>query len=85
MQPASIPRSGHSAEVELLLLVGDRLLSLSEIGPSHVTLREPIELPPTRGEIIMRVDGRERRWQVQLPDGARTSDTEIYAPTVTDS
>jgi hypothetical protein len=68
---------GHSSNVELFLLAGNQSLKLAQIGPSFVTLREPAELPPGDAEILMKVDGRERRWSVSLTHGSVPFDLNI--------
>ena len=44
-------------------------LELSQIGPENIILRDLASLPPCQGEVVMLVDGHERRWQVQIPEG----------------
>lgn len=61
--------SGYSAEVQLRLVIGERVLPLAQVGPDRIVLRESADCPPTAAEIVMHVDGRERRWPVYLPDG----------------
>jgi hypothetical protein len=61
--------SGHSADVRIDLCVNGHILSVAQLGPGYVILKEPCEHPPARGEIALAVDGQERRWHVQLADG----------------
>jgi hypothetical protein len=61
--------NGYSSNVELNLEIRGRLLALHAIGPDLITLREGYEAPPGPATVIMRVDGREDRWSVLLPDG----------------
>ena len=60
---------GYSAEVRLHLEVAGRILELAQIGPDSVILRTTAEIHPCEAEVVMRVDGRQRRWPVYLPDG----------------
>ena len=58
----------HSAVVTLRLEVGGATYELAQIGPSDVIFSEPTSLPPCAAQVVMHVDGAERRWQVNLPD-----------------
>ncbi|HUE17216.1 MAG TPA: hypothetical protein VMR25_23900 [Planctomycetaceae bacterium] len=69
--PEDSPALGHSSEVDLFLLIDGQAYGLAEIGPDFVTLREPVELPAGQAQVIMIVDGIERRrWTVFLEYGA---------------
>ena len=70
---------GYSADVCLVLVVAGRTVPLWQIGPNSITLRDPVELPPCEAEIVMYVDGDERRWRVFLPYGAVPFDSEVAA------
>ncbi|MGH7128803.1 MAG: hypothetical protein ACREIV_09550, partial [Planctomycetaceae bacterium] len=63
----------------LHLVVGRKTWPLSKIGPGHVVPKEPMELDPCDAEIVMTVDGDERRWAVYLIDGAVPFDRVIRA------
>jgi hypothetical protein len=65
----SYTRAGHSAEIEMQLLVNGSALPIAQLGPDFLILRETAEHPPTDATIVMRVDASERRWQVRLPGG----------------
>lgn len=66
---ASIPTAGYSSMVRLELVVGDQTLELGQIGPDLIHVRTPVSLPPCDADVVMHIDGRERRWPVRLPDG----------------
>jgi hypothetical protein len=61
----------HSADVTLRLILPGRTLELSQIGPREMVVREPVDLAPCFGEIVMTVDEREHRWPVRLHNGMR--------------
>ena len=63
-QPAS-----YSAHVDMHLLLGDRRMSLCQLGPDFAILAESIFLPPTDGQIELVVDGNVSRWGVRLNEG----------------
>jgi len=67
---SSLNGNGYSSNVRLHLLVGDRTLELAQIGPNDIVLRTPADLPPGDAEIIMEIDGKQRRWSIHLPQGA---------------
>src|SRR5688572_21645336 len=70
MIQASQP-NGYSSDVELTLALRDARLSLSAIAPDSITLRECYEAPPGPATVLMKVDGREHRWNVYLTDGLK--------------
>ena len=64
-------KTNYSSNVALYLIAGDESWKLASIGPSYVTLRDNgIELDPCEAQILMIVDGYERRWNVFLKNGA---------------
>ena len=63
--------NGHSAEVEMRLLLNGSCFSISHMGPDFVRLGEPAQHPPCEAEIVLTIDGNEERWRVYLPEGLR--------------
>jgi hypothetical protein len=51
------------------LRLSNQVLPIVEIGPTFVTLEAPIELPPGSAKLWFSIDGREREWEVRLPNG----------------
>lgn len=51
------------------LSVNGHTFLIGHLGPSFVILDNPADLPPSQAEIAMSIDGRVKRWPVQLPDG----------------
>jgi hypothetical protein len=68
MMPKS-SQGGHSAQVNMKLLVNGSSLPVAQMGPDFLLLTEAIDHPPANASIVMRVDESERRWNVRLPDG----------------
>jgi hypothetical protein len=66
---STLGHSGHSADVNMGLLVNGTTLPIAQMGPDFLLVRKPIDLPPGEATIVLRVDENERRWQVRLPDG----------------
>jgi hypothetical protein len=60
---------GHSAEVQIHLVLKGTILPVSHLGPDYVRLRESAEVPPCEGQIVLVIDGHESRWPVRLPEG----------------
>ena len=68
-----------SADLALRLVVGDRELPLSKIGPSYAVLRDEEEIPAgTKGIIFLIVDGREHRWDVIVRRGTVPFDKKFF-------
>jgi hypothetical protein len=51
------------------LFLEGQVLPIAHLGPDFLILEEPADHPPAEGEILMSIDGHERRWTVYLPDG----------------
>jgi hypothetical protein len=51
------------------LCVNGHILSIGQLGPDFIILRDPIDHPPAEAEIAMSIDGREKKWRVRLPEG----------------
>jgi len=51
------------------LCVNDSVFTIGQLGPDFLILRDPADQPPGEAEIVVSIDGRVRRWLVQLPDG----------------
>lgn len=62
-------KKGHSADVRMHLNVHGRSLRIGHLGPDFVILDDLADHPPGEAEIVMSVDGRVRRWMVDLPEG----------------
>ncbi len=51
------------------LVFGGMHLSIEQLGPDFLVLRDKPSLPAGMGEIILHVDGEPQRWSVRLPKG----------------
>ncbi|QDT47441.1 hypothetical protein Pan258_14760 [Symmachiella dynata] len=69
-------RPHYSAEVQLFLEANGQSWRLAKVGPGRIVPRDKIELEAGPAEILMIVDGQERRWSVYLVDGIVPFDTE---------
>lgn len=71
-------QSGHSANVEMQLLLNGTSISIAQLGPDFVILDAVVEQqPPADAEILLRVDGRESRWSVFLPNGISPGEKKV--------
>ena len=68
--------SRYSADVRMRLTVGSHVLNIGQLGPDFIMLRNPMDHAPAVGEIVVSIDGRERRWNVHLPDGISAANPE---------
>jgi hypothetical protein len=46
-----------------------RVVEIAQPAPDFLITTDPAQHPPSKAEIVLRVDGYERRWAVLLPDG----------------
>jgi hypothetical protein len=51
------------------LCVNGHTFLIGHLGPTFLILDNPADHPPAEGEITVSIDGRVKRWHVQLPDG----------------
>lgn len=51
------------------LRINGSVMTISHLAPDYLILAHPVDHPPTRAEIFMSIDGKERRWAVELPAG----------------
>lgn len=58
------------------LSVNGHILSITHLGPDFVVVERPIDHPPCEAEISVSIDGCTSRWQVELPDGLATGQSE---------
>jgi len=65
-----------SADIRIYLYVGGQVFKVGQLAPDFLILDDPLDQPPGRAEISMSVDGRERRWPVELPEGIVAGRTE---------
>ena len=68
MLPTNLPLH-HSADVHLSLITAHGTVRLAQIGPQFVIVAKPVDMPPGDAEILMRVDGYEKRWPIHLTEG----------------
>ena len=60
-----------------MLVTADHTYALAQIGPYHMIMAQPENLPPCDAEIVMRIDGQEDRWPVRLVEGAHAHQSRI--------
>ena len=61
--------SRHSAHVKISLILDDWELPADEFGPDFLLLKEPVGAKPVQGRLLLEVNGEQRAWNVELPDG----------------
>ena len=76
MNTANRRANGYSADVRMQLSINGHVMSIAQLGPDFIILRDRKEYPPATGEIAVWIDGRERRWNVNLPDGIHADQDE---------
>ena len=61
--------SGYSSTIRGWLLVNGRRLALAQVGPEHCVVRRSVAISPIEAELVIEIDGDERRSRVFLHDG----------------
>ena len=73
-------RTEYSSDVRLWLEANGNRWPIAKTGPGYFVLAERIELAPCDAEIVMSLDGQERRWQVPLQQGICFFDSYVAVP-----
>jgi hypothetical protein len=53
----------------MCLLVNGTSLPVGQLGPDFLLLKTPFDHPPADATIVLCVDGNEREWEINLPEG----------------
>jgi hypothetical protein len=69
MEKQRLSSAGHSAIVRIELRLHGQVLPIGQLGPDFLMLKDPVDHGPADGEILLSIDGDERRWRVRLPEG----------------
>jgi hypothetical protein len=62
-------RGGHSARVQMQLLVSGDTIRVVQMGPDFLLLDKSFDHPPTEASVVLQVDEVQRSWSVRLPNG----------------
>ncbi|MBV9673380.1 MAG: hypothetical protein JO076_11235 [Verrucomicrobia bacterium] len=73
----STDHNEHSAEVKMELLFNQLQLSVGQLGPNFLMLKDPVDHPAGDATLVVRIDQTERRWQVRLPTGISASSRRV--------
>jgi hypothetical protein len=66
--------AAHSAVVRMQLTLNGHVFSVSQLGPDFLMLRNPVDHPPAPADMVVSIDGREKRWPVYLVEGIKVSE-----------
>jgi hypothetical protein len=75
-------RGGHSARVNMRLLVDGLSLPVAQMGPDFIFVDSPANLPPASARMVLQVDESERSWLVRLPNGIFVGRNRVQLATV---
>jgi hypothetical protein len=70
-------RTDYSPIVSMRLEANGKVWPIAKLGPDHFVPIDRGEIPAGRGQIIMTVDGQERRWNVRIPNDVFPFDNEV--------
>jgi hypothetical protein len=76
-------QGGHSARVNMQLLLERVCLALSQMGPDFLLVDAPVDHEVATATIVMQVDESSRRWNVHLPDGIPAGSKRVRIAVVT--
>jgi hypothetical protein len=66
-----------STTVIIMLVLPDRSVPASQAAIGWVYLDNSFDYPPCVAEYVLKVDGRETRWKVLLPDGISSKNNDV--------
>ena len=66
---ASSSQGGHSAQVNMCLLVNGGSIPVAQMGADFLILEKGFDHPPGQAIMVLQVDQSERRWPITLPHG----------------
>lgn len=71
---------GYSATVEIFILLdGDEFIDVAGVGPDDFTTTEPVSFPEDiKGELVVKVDGKERKTNIVIQAHAEPSSLHKY-------
>ena len=64
---------GHSAAVRIELHIAGQRMRVGQVGGGRMIFDECVIVPAGTGELVMWVDGDERRWRIEVPPQAGAS------------
>ncbi len=67
--------NGYSSTIRGWLVADGHRLALAQVGPDHCVVRRSVAIPPIEAELVIEVDGDERRSRVFLQDGISEDST----------
>ena len=62
-------QGAYSARVEMNMIVNGATIKITHMGPDFLFIESSDDYPPGEALIILKIDDRERRWKVKLPEG----------------
>lgn len=68
---------GHSAKVEMRLLLDGNSIRVEQLGPDFIIINNPFDHPPTDASLVLEVDDSKRMWNVRLPHGISAASNRI--------
>jgi len=69
--------NGYSSTIRGWLETNGHRLPLAQIGPDYCVVRHSVATPPADAELIIEIDGDERRKKVFLQTGISNSSTVV--------
>lgn len=57
---------GHSANVNIRLVMGEKIFEISQVGGGRITFSAPVMVPDTRGVLVIVIDGNLEFWSVAM-------------------
>lgn len=67
--------NGYSSTICGWLVANGHRLALAQVGPDYCIVRDSVATPPTEAELIINIDGNERRKRVFLSAGISEGST----------
>jgi hypothetical protein len=69
--------NGYSSTIRGWLEANGHRLPLAQVGPDYCVVHHSVPIPPTDAELVIEIDGEERRKRVFLQAGISDSSTVV--------
>jgi len=83
MNQPIVSQGGHSASVDMRLIVNGYSLAVPQMGPDFILVSSPVDHAPTQATLSMKVDTVERQWEILLPHGISATSKRVAIAPVT--
>ena len=79
-----LQEEGYSTIADFKLIANGTTYDVGQVSSNFIIMAHPVEIPPCEAELIITVEGDERRRQVRLPNGASSDSDWVVITRISD-